>query len=41
VTIGAHDVALGDFIEDLLPIPARELFGHLEALVSQMVELED
>jgi hypothetical protein len=41
VTVGADDFALGDLIENLLPIPTGELVGDVEALISEVVELEN
>jgi hypothetical protein len=41
MAVRADDFALGDLVENLLPVSTCKLVGDLEALISEVVELED
>jgi len=41
VAVRADDFALCHLLEDALPAPVRELIPDVEALVAQMVQIED
>jgi hypothetical protein len=41
MTVCTNDVALGDLVEHDLPVAVAEAVGDVEALASEMVELED
>jgi len=40
MTVCTNDVALGDLVEDRLPVAVTEALSDAEALVAQVVELE-
>jgi hypothetical protein len=40
MTVCTNDVARGDLVEDRLPVAVADAFGDVEALVSEVVELE-
>jgi hypothetical protein len=40
MTVCTNDVALGDLVEDRLPVAVAEALSDAEALIAQMVELE-
>jgi hypothetical protein len=41
MTVGADDFALSDLIQNFLPIPTCELVRDFEALIPEVIELED
>jgi hypothetical protein len=41
MTVCTNDVALGNLVEDGLPVAVAETFGYAEALVPEVVELEN
>jgi hypothetical protein len=41
MTVCTNDVALGDLVEDCLPVPVADALADREALVPEVVELQD